>query len=359
VTQSDDKPRGAQIREAARLRPTLGNEPGSGYAFHDQTRIDRVERPRARSLSGAPQTASHAPRERSFARTLVGNVTLEDALADDAQRPGARSENDQGPSLGWASMPQVPPELTGSVEDAQSSVQAVSLSELGSAGARGKKVSSHPPAGGAIWQALPSVTELPESPARESVPEILDAEEIFDADMISTVELRGAASARAPAVPSRASTTPPRNSQPAGYRPSAAELRADYRGAYRDTRLLKYEALVERNAWEQLSEEIAREQNLSPELRLLAVVAQRETLSANEKQDGARLTQEAIAVVAELLNVPPASPMALVIGKRLLRKNPAGWANRKQPSAGMSVGVLLGGIAAGAGVGWLVTTLLF
>jgi hypothetical protein len=49
--------------------------------------------------------------------------------------------------------------------------------------------------------------------------------------------------------------------------------------------------------------------------------------------------------------------MALVIGKRLLRKNP-GWANRKQPTAGMSVGVLLGGIAAGAGVGWLVTTLL-
>jgi hypothetical protein len=120
---------------------------------------------------------------------------------------------------------------------------------------------------------------------------------------------------------------------------------------------LKYEALVERNAWEQLNDELARERDLSPALRLLRVVAQRETLKGGDQKQTARLTQEAIAAVAQLLHVPEASPTALVIGKRLLRKNP-GWAPKHAPNAGLSIGVLLAGISAGVGVGWLITTIL-
>lgn len=351
MTQSDDKPRGTSIREASRLRATLGSEPSSGYAFHDQVRVDRVERTRpARGEGAAPQAASHAPRERAFARTLVGGVTLQEALAGRELSPEAQAANDQqlGAPVPWASLPQVPQELHGSVADEQGmqlpSQRPAAPSQRPEEAAfaatptgQTKKVSSKPPAvpqGAAIWEALPSVAEI-----REQAP-----------------------SAPPPApVAVVAAADPARNSKPAvGYRASVAELNADFRSAYADDRLLKFEGLVERNAWEQLSEELAREPNPSPALRLLRIVAQRETAKddqkADQKQAAARLTQEAIAAVAELLRVPEASPTALVLGKRLLRKNPG--SSKQQPNAGLSIGVLLGGIATGAGVGWLVTTLL-
>lgn len=355
MTRSDDKPRsGSNIREASRLRATLGSEPSSGYAFHDKVRVDRVERPRApRPPTGAPpvsaaQAASHAPRERSFAQTLVGGMTLQEALNQRALPLEPTPDNDpQVPAMGWPSMPQVPQELQGSVEDSherpRSQRPEPNPFDAGpSTGSGAKKVSSNPPAGGAIWQAMPSVITLPASP-EEPAPGPASAPP----------------SAPPPARPERMiSTDPPRNSRPVGFRLSAAELEANYASSYRDPRLLKYEGMVERNAWEELHEQISREAaRLSPELRLLAIVAQRETLKGDRKQD-AHLTQEAIAVVAQLLQVPPASPTALVIGKRLLRKNP-GWTNKQAPTAGLSLGVLIGGIAAGAGVGWLVTTLLF
>jgi hypothetical protein len=347
VTQSDDKPRGAGIREASKLRATLGSEPSSGYAFHDHLRVDRVERVRpARGDTAAPQTASHAPRERAFARTLVGGVTLQEALAGRELSPEPEVANDQQRSdahTPWGSLPQVPQELHGSVEDEQDPLPSQRPLQTGSIrpeeafGAtptsQTKKVSSKPPAvpqGAAIWEALPTVAET-----REKAP-----------------------SAPPPAQQAAVETDPPRSSKPVlGYRASVAELNADFRGAYADDRLLQYEGLVERNAWEQLSDELAREANPSPALRLLRIVAQRETAKGDQKQAAARLTQEAIAAVAELLRVPEASPTALVLGKRLLRKNP-GWLPKRQPNAGLSLSVLLGGIAAGAGVGWLVTTLL-
>jgi hypothetical protein len=307
----------------------------------------------------------------------MGGVAANDVASQLLKVDLSGAETGRSPG-GWPSLPQVPQELQGSAEDdleAPFGARAPSQPPGRSNAAPDKKVSSsNPPAGGAIWQAMPSVIELPESQedmeADEADEETVAARPTSvrpalstqpSARAVSTPPSARAPSAPAPSPASLLSTDPPRHSRPVGFRASAAELEADasYRAAYRDARLLKYEGLVERNAWEQLHEEISRERDPSPELRLLAIVAQRETLKGDRKQEAARLTQEAIGAVAELLHVPQASPTALVIGKRLLRKNPVWSSPKQQPTAGMSVGVLLGGIAAGAGVGWLLTTLWF
>lgn len=362
VTQSDDKPRGATIREASKLRATLGSEPSSGYAFHDQVRVDRVERTRTPRVDVvAPQAASHAPRERSFARTLAGGMTLQEALAARELRiepPAANDPNQSGPQLSWPPLPQVPQDLVGSVDDEQpaSAPNAFAEREPSSVGNTLKKVSSKPPAvpqGAAIWEALPSVAVLGELSASLPTPSLPTRSASVPPGASVTPSVKPSPAATPPAAESGRQSRP----GPAAYRPSAAELEADYRSSYADVRLIKYEALVERNAWEQVSEELARERDLSPALRLLRVVAQRETLKGADQKQTAKLTQDTIAAVAQLLQVPEASPTALVIGKRLLRKNP-GWVPKQTPNAGLSIGVLLGGIGAGAGVGWLVTTFL-
>jgi hypothetical protein len=147
------------------------------------------------------------------------------------------------------------------------------------------------------------------------------------------------------------------NGRPGGYRPSAAELEAEHSHSYGDQRVLKYEKLVERNAWEQLAEALAQEPDPSPALLLLRIVAEREMLKGDQKHEAARLAQQGISAMASILNLPEASPTALVLGKRLLRRNP-GWTPRREASTGLSLGLALGGVAIGAGIGWLITALL-
>jgi hypothetical protein len=354
VTESDNKPRGVHIREASRLRATLGSEPSSGYAFHDHVRVERV-RPGQREP--AAQVASHAPRERAFAHTLVGGVTIQEALG--TQPPSATAPspaptaNDQGDEGGarvsWPPMPQVPSELEGSVVDALPGLTdfaaeadvPTGVRSTASSSAPAKRVSSGPPAvavpaGGAIWQAMPSLVDAPVA--------------------IETIAARdSAAELRTTPMPAE----PKPHSRPATHhRPSAAELEADYAHSYGDQRVLKYEKLVERNAWEQLAEQLGQEQELSPALLLLRIVAQREMLKGDQKQEAARLAQQGISAVARVLQLPEASPTALVLGKRLLRRNP-GWVPQRRAGTGLSVGLLLGGLTLGAAIGWLITALIF
>jgi hypothetical protein len=114
--------------------------------------------------------------------------------------------------------------------------------------------------------------------------------------------------------------------------------------------LARYEPLVERGAWDQLAQELAAETR-GPALTLLYAIARRETL--DDRKQAAAMTQEALAAVAELLGVPQGSPIALLLGKRLLRKNP--WHGKRKASAGLSVGLMIGGLCMGASIGWLVT----
>lgn len=373
MSKTDDKARGLQVREASRLRATLGSEPSSGYAFHDHVRVERV-RPGQRDT--AAQTASHAPRERAFAKTLAGSMNIQDVLAAQqlaAQELAAQAlvaeastlppDNDQSETnparISWPPMPQVPRELEGSVVDTLPSAPELApeaelttgvhpLAAAATAPVESGSPSdpyastprSGPPAavaGGAIWQAMPSLVEAPEAAtpmARESP------------DPALTAIRSGAPLLAGP------------SNKAAAHRPSAAELEAEHAHAYGDLRVLKYEKLVERNAWEQLADQLSAERDLSPAMQLLRIVAQREMLKGDQKAEAARLAQEGIQAIASVLNLPEGSPTALVLGKRLLRRNP-GWGPKKQASTGLSVGLLLGGVTVGAAIGWLITALLF
>lgn len=142
---------------------------------------------------------------------------------------------------------------------------------------------------------------------------------------------RRAPEASAPSAASEASATPPQH---------GTEAQA----------LARYEPLVERGAWDQLAQELAGETR-GPALTLLYAIARRETLD-DRKQAGS-LTRETLTAVAELLGLPEGSPIALLLGKRLLRRNP--WHGKRKASKGLSVGLMISGLCIGAGIGWLVT----
>jgi hypothetical protein len=365
VTQSDDRRRAAGIREASRLRAVMGSEPSSGYAFHDQVRAERFERVRPASAD------KQAKDERAFAHTPLGGTPVPALLAA-GRRPenavDAREERKSSESL-----PPIPNDLAGSVDEvdldadeagessAPKSPRALVHDE--DAIAR-RAYESVPAAGGAIWQAMPSLVEATDAARTEDVQaEDVQVEDAWAEDVQADVPRAEAqraevAQAIAPAATLSFSVSEPspHGSRSAAYRPSAAELEAEHRHAYGDPRVLKYEALVERNAWEQISDEISRETALSPALCLLHIVARRESMRSDPKET-TKLTEHAISTIAHILRVQEASPTALVISKRLLRKNP-GWSHQKQASTGLSLSIMLFGIAAGTGIGWLVTMLL-
>lgn len=360
VAQSDDKSRNGSFREASRLRATLGSEPSSGYAFHDKAIVDRI-RP-GRGDSSVPQAASHAPRERAFARTLVGGVTLQEALGEQADSLGAalaQASHSQRGSLSAKSWPPVPPELVDAADE-PSAVKKTRPSER--APARKSASVAPVPMGGAIWQAMPSVADMAEpeeaqldsaerSAIRHSVPPVREtsarAHSVSpDPNKLATPSQRS--------VPPLAITRPGRPS-PALHRPSVAELEAEQSHTYGDPRVMKLEKLVERNSWEEIAEQLGSETALSPALRLLQAVAKRETATReDDKKGSAELMRDAISAVAMLLQVPEASPTALVLAKRLLRKNRA-WSRAEPAGTGLSAAVLGVGLAVGAGIGWVVT----
>lgn len=340
------------MREASRLRATLGSEPSGGYAYHDKGRVDRVERvervrPARIEESLAPQPL-HTPRERAVARPLPGGLTLEEAggrpalsastlpPANDQARPSARGS--------WPPMPHVPSDLVGSM-DYEDEPSGINLRET-QPGVRARRPSPavtpaepappppKPPSsaptvgGGAIWQAMPSVVEQAESLGAVRVTE------------------------------ERVTPEPAASSRLAPFRPSLAELEAEHAGSYGDPRVLGYEALVERNDWEQIAERLAGESDLSPTLQLLKLIARRETLKGDEQRESAQLTQQAIAFVAQQLQLPEASPTALVLGKRILRRNQP-WTKVDATSSGVSWAIVVTGLSVGAGIGWLITRLMF
>jgi hypothetical protein len=331
VPQSDDKPRGGRnAREASQLRAILGSEPSSGYAFHDAVRVERTRpaRPQDRApakLGSSAPGASGLPQHDSAGQEAGTHQSAQPSAA--ATRDVA---NDQlGSSASW---PPLPNDLVGAVEP------EVQITNAPRTVSSAPTASSTPPVGvvgGAIWQALPSVVDA--AGAAEPDPSQVDAgpNELVLEPAVATLV---------------------RNSRPHAWRGSLAERDTDA-GAYGDPRLLKYEPLVERTAWEQLQGELSREAELSPVLELLHIIARRETLPNNEGQSAVQLSQEAIATLARLLGVPETSPTALLLGKRLLRKNP-GWARERSPGTGLSTSMVLMGIAVGAGIGWLLTRLI-
>ncbi len=119
-----------------------------------------------------------------------------------------------------------------------------------------------------------------------------------------------------------------------------------------DPRFAELEPLVARNAWKEIAERLGAAGEagaLPPALALVFALAQRE---AAGEEGAAGATALAIRSMAALVGVPQESGMALVLAKRLLRRNPAGWRQRPAPAARYSAVIIVLGILVGAAVGW-------
>lgn len=318
---SDSNSRGS-VREKTRLRPSLTEEPSSGYSYHDESRIDAVRSSRglvARALGKKPEN----------------DTGREHASASASSAP--QRTLSEPPDVGsWPPMPSVPEELVGAAEtrgegdhngDEQAFLDAPTVPPKNALG-------------GAIWEAVPSVMQsnAPSKPPKhEAQPEqnLSGSEPRTDSALSALVEQSAeqADDGETPLVSE-------------SMRARVSRLEA----GYSDARLAKLDPLIERTAWDQITKTLENTGELTPLLNLLQIIAKRELVSDKE---AAALNREAIRTLAKLLDIPEDSPTALLLAKRLLRRNRA--PSNIRPSTGTSMGVLLAGLAVGGGVGWLVT----
>jgi hypothetical protein len=365
VGGADDSNRGS-VREKARLKPTV-SEPSSGYAYHDESRVDSMRGPSARPstprVGSAPSPANDTgqPRHSVAKATMVGGFALppmhesgalptRDPSAPSPARSSLPSEArrplSEPPEVGsWPPMPSVPPELAGTAD--ASSVSATTADEAL------ETMPTDPPraaAGGAIWDSMPSVmhSQQPEAaaPAGESEPESSGFEAASTGSRKGLPQAEPRISALLRDTESEVEAEPA--NQPIGTQSMRARM-SRLEAGYGDVRFAKLDPMVERSAWEQVAKELEGKQ-LPPQLTLLQVMARRELV---DDKSAVALTREAIKAIALLLEVPETSPTALLLAKRLLRRNRA--APQGQPTKGLSFGVVLAGLTVGIGVGWLVT----
>jgi hypothetical protein len=122
-----------------------------------------------------------------------------------------------------------------------------------------------------------------------------------------------------------------------------------------DPRLAELDPLFARTAWGEIAERLGPPEKageLPPALALIHALARREAAGEESAGDATRV---AIAAMAALVGVAPDSAAALVLAKRLLRQNPAGWRTKPAPPARFSIPIIVVGIAVGAAVGWFVS----
>jgi hypothetical protein len=93
-----------------------------------------------------------------------------------------------------------------------------------------------------------------------------------------------------------------------------------------------------------------RAEQLGPELALIYATASKEATSSGAEED---VNPVAIRSVATLLGVSEDSRTALMVAKRILRRNPVVWQKRKAPGAPVRVALIILGLAVGIVGGWL------
>ncbi len=329
----DDNSRGS-VREKGRLRAR--GEEASGYSYQDESRVESL---RANGRASAPNLGVSQPANDvapAPATTRVGKSTMVGgfAVGDAAREPApAAAKKDS-----WPAMPSIPPELEGAADreaapDAQASDEAL--------WDRPTDPPKSAQLGGAIWQAVPSVmsSEPPPDQPSEFPPAPLAGRPRSD-DIAALVQESAERMSAAAEIPRMSESMRTRISK--------------HQAQYADVRMAKLDPLVERSAWEQVVKELGDERDVTPTIQLLRAMAQRELMPDRDKK-AAAVTREAIAALAEILGVPENSPTALLLAKRLLRRNRSPGA--VAPSKGLSASVLLAGLAVGAGVGWLITKL--
>lgn len=133
-----------------------------------------------------------------------------------------------------------------------------------------------------------------------------------------------------------------------------------------DPRIAELEPLVATANWEAVLSALGSEEEagkLPPNLGLIYAVAhkeyqiEKEDEAGNKDRDKSGYEPNAVAIrcMAGIFGVAPESPIALVLGKRLMRSNPVSWQKKKAPPASISVLIVALGLIIGAGIGWLLS----
>lgn len=121
-----------------------------------------------------------------------------------------------------------------------------------------------------------------------------------------------------------------------------------------DPRYEPVEKLLDVNDWKQIASELGpldEVGKLPPNLGLVAALAHNENAKAGDPEAAA----VAIRCMAGLLGVADDSPIARVLARRMLRKNPVKLRERQAPPAKTSLLIVLVTLVLGGGVGWLVS----
>ena len=194
----------------------------------------------------------------------------------------------------------------------------------------------------------PPSEPVPSSARRDEVSEAVKRDPRADPESLpamSAVRPRSSpdAAPEAPldADPSFEADAPPTQSSPSPVLASSAV----------DPRLADLEPLFARTAWRDIADKLGppeQADSLPPPLALIYALSRRE-IAGEAGAVGAN--DLAIRSMASILGVDPGSATALVLAKRLLRQNPAGWRSRPAPPARLSAAIILLGIALGVAAG--------
>jgi len=123
----------------------------------------------------------------------------------------------------------------------------------------------------------------------------------------------------------------------------------------RDPRYEALEKLLDRNDWQGIKTELGPLEDLGklpPNLGLVAALAHNETA----KDANPEAIAVAIRCMAGLLGVAEDSPLARVLARRMLRKNPVRFVDRQAPPARVSLLIVVLTLVVGGGVGWLLSS---
>lgn len=119
-----------------------------------------------------------------------------------------------------------------------------------------------------------------------------------------------------------------------------------------DPRYEPLEKLLDANDWKKIGVELGSMADigkLPPNLGLVAALAHNE----NAKDGDPEAVATAIRCMAGLLGLPEGSPIARVLARRMLRKNPVRIRDRQAPPARTSLLIVIATLLVGSGVGWL------
>jgi hypothetical protein len=150
--------------------------------------------------------------------------------------------------------------------------------------------------------------------------------------------------------------------EPEGERPSQPHEEPPVAGAPDEAPALpdaaallgSVEPLVQQNRWDEIVTTLgpsARAEKLPPALALIYAMALAETAGSRSTSDANLI---AIRSVATLLAVPTESSTALMVAKRVMRRNPIAWRRRPAPRAPIRMALVIVALALGIVSGWLV-----